>query len=90
MDENVTIRNKSLARSLTYSPQPSENALENEQIIGALNGMELIESIEDEAMECDVQEDDLLGEELMDLERQDQSIVVAGHVKACERWQQIG
>lgn len=48
LDENVTIRNKSLTWSLSYSLP--DNALENEQIIGALNGMELMEPFEDEAM----------------------------------------
>ncbi|KAF3605545.1 hypothetical protein DY000_02049309 [Brassica cretica] len=78
MEENVTVRNKSLALSLTYSPQAPKDELENAQIIGALNGMELLESNDDKAMECDVQGDDLLGEELMEIEGQDQSIVVAG------------
>ncbi|KAF2545826.1 hypothetical protein F2Q70_00021239 [Brassica cretica] len=76
MEENVTVRNKSLA--LSYSPQAPKDELENAQIIGALNGMELLESNDDKAMECDVQGDDLLGEELMEIEGQDQSIVVAG------------
>lgn len=52
MDENVTVRKKSLARSLTYSPQ-REDVLENEQIIGALDGMEILDSKDAEAMECD-------------------------------------
>ena len=34
--------------------------------------MELLEPIDDAAMECDVQEDDLLGEELMDVEEKAQ------------------
>ncbi|KAF3610587.1 hypothetical protein DY000_02047400 [Brassica cretica] len=46
------IRNKSLARSLTYSPQ-REDVLENEQIIGAFDGMEILDSKDAEAMECD-------------------------------------
>ncbi|KAF3588397.1 hypothetical protein F2Q69_00028354 [Brassica cretica] len=45
-------RKKSLARSLTYSPQ-REDVLENEQITGALDGMEILDSKDAEAMECD-------------------------------------
>lgn len=68
-EQNVTIRTSSLARSLTYSPtQAQEDMLGNEQIIDALDGMELFDTVGDGAMECDVQNDDLLGEDLMVLE----------------------
>lgn len=53
MEENIMIRTKCLARSLTYSPQAPEDGLESEQIIGALNGMELYENNDDGAMDCD-------------------------------------
>lgn len=81
MEENVTIRNISMARSLTYSPHATENALENEQIIGDLNGMELLESNDEEAMDYDVQEDDLLGEELMELEGHEKPADVAKYAE---------
>lgn len=77
MEENVTIRNKRLARSLTYSPPTTEDGLESEQIIDALSGMEL-EHIDAGDMDCDVPEDDLLGEDLMELEGKAQPSIVAG------------
>ncbi|KAF8087296.1 hypothetical protein N665_0592s0008 [Sinapis alba] len=79
---NVTIMTKSLALSLTFSPQASADALHNEKIFGVLNDMELLDSNGGGIMECDVQEDDLLGEELMDIEDKVQSSVVAGSSNA--------
>ncbi|KAF8104273.1 hypothetical protein N665_0175s0002 [Sinapis alba] len=81
-NNNVTIRTKSLALFLTFSPQASADALQNEKIIGALSDMELLDSNDGGMMECDVQEDDLLGEELMDIEDKAQSSVVAGSSNA--------
>ncbi|KAF8080166.1 hypothetical protein N665_0970s0002 [Sinapis alba] len=78
MEDNVTIMTTSLARSLIFSPQASADALENVQIIGAFNDMELLDSNDGGMIECDVQEDDLLGEELMDIEDKAQYSVVAG------------
>ncbi|KAJ4902413.1 Uncharacterized protein Rs2_16364 [Raphanus sativus] len=66
---NVTIR--SLARTLTFSPaslQVELNGLENNQIIGALEDMEIVEQQDDGTMECEIQDDDLLGDELMAIE----------------------
>lgn len=45
------------------------NGFENEQIIGALNDMELVDRNNDGSMmECEAQEDDLLGEDLIAME----------------------
>lgn len=64
--DNVTIRG--FARTLTFSPaslQVELNGLENDQIIGALDDMEIVEQHDGGMMECEVQDDDLLGEDLM-------------------------
>ncbi|KAH0858743.1 hypothetical protein Bca4012_043917 [Brassica carinata] len=70
--DNVTIRAKCTPRSLTFSPsslQVEANGFENEQIIGALNDMELVDRNNDGSMmECEAQEDDLLGEDLIAME----------------------
>lgn len=68
---NVTLRNKEVSCQLSFSPsslQAQEDGNENEQIIGALNDMELAEHDEGGMMECDVHDDDLLGEDLMAME----------------------
>lgn len=45
------------------------NGFENEQIIGALNDMKLVDQNNDGSMmECEAQEDDLLGEDLIAME----------------------
>ncbi|KAH0862874.1 LOW QUALITY PROTEIN: hypothetical protein HID58_080085, partial [Brassica napus] len=68
-EDNATVRTKGATRSLTYSPLNKEdaNAMEDDQMIGALNDMELITMMK-VLMECNVQEDDLLGEDLMEME----------------------
>ena len=66
-----------LTRSLTFSPQGSANVTDNDQMIGALNDMDMVEPYEGAMMECDDHADDLLGEDLMDLEDKVQSSVMA-------------
>lgn len=45
------------------------NGFENEQIIGALNDMKLVDQNNDGSMmECEEQEDDLLGDDLIAME----------------------
>ncbi|KAL0753504.1 hypothetical protein Bca101_091172 [Brassica carinata] len=71
-DDNVTFRNKVSARAINFSP--TENVVSNDQedgqIIGALQDMDIrgsaiIVAPQQEAwMDCDVQSDDLLGDEL--------------------------
>lgn len=79
-EANGTIRTESFARSLSlsFSPPVAMNGLENEQIIGALNEMELIDSNDDGMMDCDVQEDDRLEKDLVEIENKSHSLVVAG------------
>ncbi|KAG2304417.1 hypothetical protein Bca52824_033068 [Brassica carinata] len=46
-------------------------ATEDEQIIDALNDMDLVDQDAGCIMDCEAQDDDLLGEELMELEERD-------------------
>ncbi|KAF3496789.1 hypothetical protein DY000_02053307 [Brassica cretica] len=55
----------------------SANVTDNDQMIGALNDMDMVEPYEGAMMECDDHADDLLGEDLMDLEDKVQSSVMA-------------
>lgn len=76
-DDNVTIQGKNVALALTFSPQwPSE--VENDQVIGALEGMELLDSNDVGMMNCDAQDDDLLAEEVKDMEEKARHSSVAG------------
>ncbi|CAH8390669.1 unnamed protein product [Eruca vesicaria subsp. sativa] len=61
MEENVTIRSKSITRSLTFSPRPAKNDAQDAQVIEALSGMDH-QAAENEVQLMD--EDDLLSEEL--------------------------
>ncbi|CAN7022955.1 unnamed protein product, partial [Brassica rapa subsp. trilocularis] len=67
-DDNVTKRPRISPRLLTFSP--TEKVLPDDaQIIGALNGMEIAPEIQDETMiAMETQDDDLLGEDLMEME----------------------
>ncbi|KAG2266457.1 hypothetical protein Bca52824_073536 [Brassica carinata] len=72
-DKNVTKCPRVCPRLLTFSP--TEKALPADaQIIGALNGMEIVDTINTEVelhepmMVAETQDDDLLGEDLMEME----------------------
>ncbi|CAF1983734.1 unnamed protein product [Brassica napus] len=72
-DDNVTKCPRVSPRLLTFSP--IEKVLPADaQIIGALNGMEIIDTtntdvkLHDTMMVAETQDDDLLGEDLMDME----------------------
>ncbi|CAH8386233.1 unnamed protein product [Eruca vesicaria subsp. sativa] len=58
MEENVTIRSRSVARSLAYSPNNQENPLRGEQRIDALNDMDAQEENEGHMMDVDEFVDD--------------------------------
>ncbi|CAN7066063.1 unnamed protein product [Brassica rapa subsp. trilocularis] len=66
-EDNVTIRGKNVALSLTFSPQANGGA-ENDQIIGALKDMEILDTNDAGMMECDVQNDDLLADEVREMD----------------------
>lgn len=59
-----------MALTLTFSPHATGNEIGNDQIIGALNDMEIMDPNADAMMEYDGQDDDYFGEDLMDVELQ--------------------
>ncbi|CAH8389199.1 unnamed protein product [Eruca vesicaria subsp. sativa] len=73
MESYVTMRSKGSARALTFSHEDVQEVNGDGQMIGALNDMESVEQqaegmLEFEPEEDDFNDDDLLGEELMDSE----------------------
>ena len=68
--ENVTVRGRvdevPDARLLTFSPQAKGPV--DDQIIGALSDMDLVDQQDSGLMDTDANEDDLLGDELMEME----------------------
>ncbi|KAF3599572.1 hypothetical protein F2Q69_00035998 [Brassica cretica] len=70
LEDNITIRDKNVALTLTFSPHATGNEIGNDQIIGALNDMEILDPNADAMMEYDGQDDDYFGEDLMDVELQ--------------------
>uniref|UniRef100_M4F384 Uncharacterized protein n=1 Tax=Brassica campestris TaxID=3711 RepID=M4F384_BRACM len=95
-DENVTKRDREAVRLLSFSPKEKDQ-LDDAQIIGALNDMELIGTSnmedgdrKDSLMVVD-HDDDLLGDELMDMDveaTKDASVVGAKGVEA-KKWKPI-
>ncbi|KAG2274902.1 hypothetical protein Bca52824_057457 [Brassica carinata] len=68
MEDNVTVRNKGETRALAFSPSGGQDpTTADDQIIGALSDMELVEQSND-GMEEETEGDDLLGVELMEME----------------------
>ena len=85
MDENVTKRSKGLTRSLSFktlSDQEPVTIAGDNQIIGALNDMEIEDQQDDGMMECEMLHEDLLGLDLKEMEdtaaQHDSIIVTAG------------
>ncbi|KAH0872558.1 hypothetical protein HID58_069920 [Brassica napus] len=74
--DNVTVRDRSVALSPTFSPNGPSVEAENEQMIGALNNMELLDT-GGGMMDCDGQDDNLLSDDLMDMEEQARSSSLA-------------
>ncbi|KAF2600559.1 hypothetical protein F2Q68_00009706 [Brassica cretica] len=72
-DVNVTKRGKGITRSITFSPKEKGSPAED-QTIGALTGMGIggtsntIDEVYDKEMMIEDQEDDLLGEDVMEME----------------------
>ncbi|CAH8388504.1 unnamed protein product, partial [Eruca vesicaria subsp. sativa] len=64
-EENVTFRDKSAARSLTF-PSKGQQEIEKDQMIGALRDMEELDTNKDMQGQ-EVQDDDLFDEELLEL-----------------------
>ena len=69
MVENVTLRARGDARSLTFSPlRETEPSGAKDQIIEALHDMELVDQQDGDMLEAEGNEDDLLGLDLMEME----------------------
>ncbi|KAH0898501.1 hypothetical protein HID58_048069 [Brassica napus] len=71
MDDNVTKRAKGLTRSLSFTTlrdQEPVSAAGDNQIIGALNDMDIEDHQDDGMMECEVMDEDLLGMDLKEME----------------------
>lgn len=68
MEDNVTVRNKGEGRALAFSPFDGQDPPSaDDQIIGALSDMELVEQSTD-GFEDDIDGDDLLAIDLMEME----------------------
>ncbi|KAG2282472.1 hypothetical protein Bca52824_053692 [Brassica carinata] len=71
MEENVTKHAKGLTRSLSFTSLSEQGPAATDgdnQIIGALNDMDIEDQQEEEVMECDAPDEDLLGVELKEME----------------------
>ncbi|KAJ4917240.1 Uncharacterized protein Rs2_02790 [Raphanus sativus] len=69
MESNVTVRNMSEGRTLSFSPSNGKEPIAcDDQIIGALTDMEMMDQSNGDMMEEDVEDDDLLGIDLMEME----------------------
>ena len=71
MDENVTKRSKGSPRSLTFSALSTKELMPvdgDDLIIDALNDMDIVEQQDGGMMDCEVQNDDLMGLELAEME----------------------
>ncbi|KAF3581169.1 hypothetical protein DY000_02030490 [Brassica cretica] len=70
-DENVTKRSKGTPRSLAFNtltehdPKPTT---EDDQVIDALNDMDITDKLDGGLMDCEMQNDDLMGLELAEME----------------------
>ncbi|KAF3513964.1 hypothetical protein F2Q69_00010079 [Brassica cretica] len=71
MEDNVTVQGRSEGsvdgRALTFSPQ-SGKELFDDQIIGALSDMDIVEQQDKGMMDVDDNDDDLLGADLLEME----------------------
>ncbi|KAF2614006.1 hypothetical protein F2Q70_00013141 [Brassica cretica] len=69
MVENLTLRARGDARSLTFSPlRETEPSGAKDQIIEALHDMELVDQQDGDMLDAKGNEDDLLGLDLMEME----------------------
>ncbi|KAG5384874.1 hypothetical protein IGI04_036344 [Brassica rapa subsp. trilocularis] len=85
-DGNVTKRFKGTPRSLafeTLTQQGPKPATEDEQVIEALNDMDITEQLDGGMMDCEMQNDDLMGLELAEMEEK------SGHERADHGAEQI-
>ncbi|KAH0916264.1 hypothetical protein HID58_030710 [Brassica napus] len=84
MEENVTKRAKELTRSLSFTSlsdhEPVTVPADN-QIIGALNDMDIEDNQEDGMMECEGIDEDLLGFDLKEMEEREGQQAVSSVVR---------
>ncbi|KAG5384234.1 hypothetical protein IGI04_035704 [Brassica rapa subsp. trilocularis] len=71
MEDNVTVRSRSMGngdgKALTFSPQ-KDKEISDDQIIGALSDMDIVEHNDKCLLDAEDHDDDLLGADLMELE----------------------
>ncbi|KAG5411834.1 hypothetical protein IGI04_008153 [Brassica rapa subsp. trilocularis] len=71
MEDNVTVRSRSMGsgdgKALTFSPQKGKE-ISDDQIIGALSDMEIVEHHDKCLLDLEDHDDDLLGADLMEME----------------------
>ncbi|KAG2323235.1 hypothetical protein Bca52824_016448 [Brassica carinata] len=80
MEDNVTVRNIGEGRALAFSPMNGKDLLHaDDQIIDALQDMELVDQQEGGMMDVEVNEDDLLALDLMDMEDRRADTSSVGH-----------
>ncbi|CAF1751095.1 hypothetical protein Bca4012_044239 [Brassica carinata] len=92
---NVTVRDRGVSKSLSFSPKASGD----EAIIGALSGMDLTVPQDEHMIDCEVNDDDLLGMDLMEMENGNSSrdvvskvatrdsINISKSLKASKKWE---
>ncbi|KAL0789579.1 hypothetical protein Bca101_005825 [Brassica carinata] len=71
LDGNVTKRLKGTPRSLAFNSlteQDPKPTMEDDQVIEALNDMDITEQLDGGMMDCEMQNDDLMGLELAEME----------------------
>ncbi|CAN6868604.1 unnamed protein product, partial [Brassica oleracea] len=95
MSYNVTVRDRGVSKSLSFSPKDGGD----EAIIGALSGMDLSVPQDEHMIDCEVNDDDLLGMDLMEMENGNSShdvvskvatrdsINISKSLKASKKWE---
>ena len=91
----MTVRDRGVSKSLSFSPKASGD----EAIIGALSGMDLTVPQDEHMIDCEVNDDDLLGMDLMEMENGNSSrdvvskvatrdsINISKSLKASKKWE---
>ncbi|CAN7046102.1 unnamed protein product, partial [Brassica oleracea var. botrytis] len=64
MSDNVTVRDRGVSKSLSFSPKAGGD----DAIIGALGDMDLTVPQDEHMIDCEVNDDDILGMDLMEME----------------------
>ena len=67
----MTVRDRGVSKSLSFSPKAGGD----EAIIGALSGMDLTVPQDEHMIDCEVNDDDILGMDLMEMENGNSSVM---------------